>query len=83
MANPPKRYPFFAPTGSYLRVRRDGSIVIVEQGDLDPYRLTSFTYGQESNPLQQAAQLMIAEKDPLIIDEADEDFSIIDDEDSN
>lgn len=83
MTNQPCRYPFFSPTGSYLKVRREGSTVIVEQGDLMPYRLTSFVYGKESNPLQQAAQLTIAEKDPLIIEEAGEDFSVIDEEDSN
>ncbi len=78
--NNPTRYPFFSPTGSYLKVRREDTSVIIEQGDLQPYKLRSFEYGQQKNPLEQAAQWKIEEKDPLIIDDED-DFSLIDDED--
>lgn len=76
----PARYPFFSPTGSYLKVRREGSLVIIEQGDLQPYKLASFEYGKQKTPLEQAAQWKIEEKDQLIIDDED-NLSLIDDDD--
>jgi len=63
------------------KVHREGSLVIVTFGDLDPIKVTSFKYGTQKNPLQQEAQWVIEHKDPLIIDEEDEDISLIDDND--
>ena len=79
MSKQPERFGFHSCMGS-RKVHRDGNMVVVTFGDIDPLEVSRFKYGTQKTQFQQEAQRVIEQKDPLIIDEED-DFPLIDDDD--